>query len=104
MTLCGIVETLTESSLSQSSWWLLVWLSNVVVTVVVAVVQLRCCGRRHNCGPLCCLGRHRLGLRWQRAPHCCRRCPCRRGLGLKEWAALAAWVPTVAAAAAAIVE
>ncbi len=97
---------LTESSSSQlqSSQWLLVWLSDAVVAVVVAVVQLRCCGHRHNCGPLCRLGRRHLGLRWQRAPHRCSRCPCRHGLGLREWAALAAWVPTVAAAAAAIIE
>jgi len=99
-----IALTESSSSRSRSSRWLLVWLSDAVVAVVVAVVQLRCCGRRRNCGPLCRLGRRRSGLRRQRAPHRCSRCPCRRGLGLGEWAALAAWVPTVAAAAAAIVE
>ncbi len=97
---------LTESSSSWlwSSRWLLVWLSDVVVAVVVAVVQLRCCGRHCNCGPLCRLCCCCSGLRRQRAPHRYSRCPCRRGLGLGEWAALAPWVPTVAAAAAAIVE
>src|SRR6266702_1745197 len=97
---------LTESSSlrSWSSQWLLVWLSDVVVTVIVAVVQLRCCGRHCNCGPLCHLGHCHSGLHWQCAPHHCSHCPCRRGLGLREWAALAAWVLTVAVVAATIVE
>ncbi len=99
-----IALTESSSSRSRSSRWLLVWLSDVVVAVIVAVVQLRCCGCRRSCRRLCRLGRRRSGLHRQRAPHRCRRCRCRRGLGLGEWAALAAWVPTVAAAAAAIVE
>ncbi len=99
-----IALTESSSSRSRSSRWLLVWLSDAVVAVVVAVIQLRCCGCCRNCGPLCRLSCCRLGLRQQHAPHHCSRCPCHCGLGLGEWAALAAWVPTVAAAAAAIIE
>ncbi|SRR6266702_136869 len=104
LAIATIALTESLSSQSWSSRWLLVWLSDVVVAVIVAVVQLRCCGRCRNCSPLCRLCCRHLGLHRQRAPHHCSCCPCRRGLGLGEWAALAAWVPTVAAAAAAIIE